>query len=337
MICVNPRVRRIGRTLVARSGAVIGLCAVLSACTSRIGSNEFAEVPENKPVVQAAPPVAATAKCTDAERKAIPDVASFTPNPDPQSVAAIKAKGRLIAGVSADTLLFGFRNPLTGRLEGLDVDLIREVAKRIFGVDDAQVDSKIEFRVIPYSARLPLLESGAIDIVAHTMTINCDRWKRINFSTQYYSAGQKLLVRNDSDATEVENLPKGTRVCVPEKSTSEETVDQNPVLKANKVSRSDITECLVAMQQGDADATLSDDAVLAGFKRQDPYLKIVGRAITQEPYGIGVSKKNVAFAQFINSVLQDLRTSGGLKALFEKHNLTTAEVPPGDTTRSIKN
>jgi polar amino acid transport system substrate-binding protein len=325
------------RSASARPGLIAALLVLaLSGCTSRISSGEFAEVPENKPKVET-PPVAApsAAKCTDAERKAIADVASFPPNPDAASVANIKAKGRLVAGVSADTLLFGFRNPLSGRLEGLDVDLIREVAKKIFGVDDAQVDAKIEFRVIPYSARLPLLESGAIDIVAHTMTINCDRWKRINFSTQYYSAGQRLLVRGDSNATELANLPKDTRVCVPEKSTSEETVDANAVLKANKVSRSDITECLVAMQQGDADATLSDDAVLAGFVQQDPYLKIVGPAITQEPYGIGVSKKNVGFAQFVNSVLEDLRTNGGLKALFEKHKLTTAEVPAADTSRPL--
>jgi polar amino acid transport system substrate-binding protein len=314
----------------------IAMCFALSACTSRISTNEFAEVPENKPIVKAPPATpASAAKCTDAERTAIADVASFPPNPDPASVASIKAKGRLVAGVSSDTLLFGFRDPVKGRLEGLDVDLIREVAKKIFGVTDDNVDSKIEFRVIPYSARLPLLESGAIDIVAHTMTINCDRWKRINFSTQYYSAGQKLLVRGDSTSTEVTNLPGTTRVCVPEKSTSEETIDANPALKARKVVRSDITECLVAMQQGDADATVSDDAVLAGFVRQDPYLKIVGKAITKEPYGMGVSKKNVGFAQFVNSVLEDLRTNGGLTLLFEKHNLGTAEVPPADISRPV--
>ena len=40
-------------------------------------------------------------------------------------MAQIQQRGRLIAGVSADTLLFGFRNPLTGHLEGFDIDLVR--------------------------------------------------------------------------------------------------------------------------------------------------------------------------------------------------------------------
>ena len=46
---------------------------------------------------------------------------------------AIRQRGHLVAGVSADTLLFGFRNPLSGQLEGFDVDMVRQVAQAIFG------------------------------------------------------------------------------------------------------------------------------------------------------------------------------------------------------------
>jgi len=44
----------------------------------------------------------------------------------------IRQRGRLIAGVSADTLLFGFRNPVSGKLEGFDIDMVREIARAIF-------------------------------------------------------------------------------------------------------------------------------------------------------------------------------------------------------------
>ena len=102
-------------------------------------------------------------------------VASFAPSgplppPDnlPASLDPITADGRLTVGVSADTLLFGARNPFTGVIEGFDIDILHEVARALFGDPDA-----IEFRIITYADRLPSLEAGTVEIVAHTMTINC--------------------------------------------------------------------------------------------------------------------------------------------------------------------
>ena len=46
------------------------------------------------------------------------------------------------------------------------------------------------------------------------MTINCDRWKQIAFSTEYYRSGQKILVRQGSKATTLADLA-GQRVCAP--------------------------------------------------------------------------------------------------------------------------
>ena len=45
----------------------------------------------------------------------------------------IKKRGRLIAGVSADTLLLGARNPVTGRIEGFDIEMLHGVSQAIFG------------------------------------------------------------------------------------------------------------------------------------------------------------------------------------------------------------
>ena len=58
--------------------------------------------------------------------------------------------GGSIAGVSADTLLFGFRNPLTGNLEGFDIDMVRQVAQAIFGDPN-----RVEYKVLTYAAAHP--------------------------------------------------------------------------------------------------------------------------------------------------------------------------------------
>ena len=59
------------------------------------------------------------------------------------------------------------------------------------------------------------------------------------------------------------------------------------------VAKPDITDCLVAMQQGEADATTGDDTVLAGFAAQDPSTEVVGPTFTAEPYGLGMNAADV--------------------------------------------
>jgi len=92
--------------------------------------------------------------------------------------------------VSADTLLMGSRNPLSGQIEGFDIDMLKDVSAAIFG--DAR---PLQFRVITSAQRLEVLENHEVDLVARTFTMNCERWETIAFSAEYLTAGQKVLVR----------------------------------------------------------------------------------------------------------------------------------------------
>ncbi len=270
-----------------------------------------------------------------------PDCRGFKPEASYPSDAAasgaaigrIKTRGKLVVGVSADTLLFGARNPFNGRLEGLDTDLLRQLATKIFGSNNN--DEHIQFRVITYAARLPLLESGEIDAVAHTMTINCARWNRIAFSSEYYTAGQQLLVKSDSTAKEIEELPKKSRVCVPAGGTSVENLATYSANEFVAVEVDDITECLVIMQQGGADAVLSDDTVVKGMARQDPYVKVIGKFLSSEPYGMGFNAKDTDLVQVANAMLDELRTNGGMDKLLTTNQLPTGATPIPNNSRPL--
>ena len=225
------------------------------------------------------------------------------------TMAKIQERGRLIAGVSADTLLLGARNPVSGQIEGFDIDMLRGVSQAIFGDPD-----KVELKVITAAQRLPSLEDGSVDIVARNMTITCARWKEIAFSSEYYRSGQKVLVRlgetTDSDAPikGIEDLA-GKKVCAPNGSTSMEKLRTFTDIQA--VGADTHTGCLVLFQQGAVDAITGDDTVLAGLAAQDPYADVVkAPAFTAEPYGLGVNQKNVDFVQFVNGVLDDMRADG---------------------------
>ena len=230
--------------------------------------------------------------------------------PAGSSMAEIQAHGALVVGVSADTMLFGARNPISGDIEGFDIDVLHEVAEAIFGDPNA-----IEYKVITYAQRIPSILDGSVDLVAHTMTINCTRWEQIAFSSVYFNAGQRVLVRSDSDVAGIDDLD-GLRVCAAEGSTNLDALDAYPGVE--QVPVVDLTDCLVLFQQGEVDAITADDTVLEGFAAQDPYAEVVGDAFTEEPYGVGVSLQRPDLVQFVNLVLQRMREDGTWAELYTK-------------------
>ncbi|MGH3519303.1 MAG: glutamate ABC transporter substrate-binding protein [Haloechinothrix sp.] len=250
---------------------------------------------------------------------------SFRPNglsiPPGSTMDEIRKRGHLIAGVDQNTFLFGFYNPANGDLEGFDIDIARQVALAIFGDP-----SKIRFKAISSKQRIPMLKQGEVDIVVRTMTVNCERWEDINFSSVYFVAGQRLLVSKDSPATSLADLD-GEKVCATKGSTSLRRIaeEQGP----DPVSVDNWSDCLVLLQQGQVAAISTDDTILAGMAEQDPTTHVVGERFSSEPYGIGIPKENEDMVRYVNAVLEDVR-DGTWKSLHRRwvEPVLGAENPP---------
>jgi len=213
----------------------------LAAC----GAGGYAQTPLSPTPTAAATTSAAptTAAPTPAASKCNPVPAGFNPlqtyDPLPSlpasgaltgRLAEIRARGYLIAGVSADTLLMGARNPLTGQIEGFDIDLVHEIAKAILG--DA---AKVQLVVITAGQRQSFLVNRTVDIVVRNMTMNCARWLDwpIAFSAEYYHSGQKVLVRKGSTATSLDDLAAAkAKVCAPTGTTSLAKLQEIPAGEA---------------------------------------------------------------------------------------------------------
>ncbi|ROS77038.1 glutamate ABC transporter substrate-binding protein [Cellulomonas sp. PhB143] len=260
----------------------------------------------------AAGKTAATSSCGDPTASYAPDgdLPSPADLPAGSTMAKIRERGALRVGVSADTLLMGSRNPLDGEIEGFDIDVLHAVSDAIFGDPD-----RLQFKVITSDQRIGVLESGEVDLVARAFTITCDRWEQIAFSSVYYRAGQKLLVPRGSGATTFDDLA-GKRVCAPEGTTTLASLDAHPGVVP--VPAATHTQCLVLFQQGKVDAITGDDTILAGFARQDPYTTVVGDALSDEPYGVGVNKDQVDLVRFVNAVLETMRDDGTWEKSYQR-------------------
>ena len=275
-----------------------------------------AVAPAQRPPARAAAPAATSCDPT----------ASLRPSGPPRVIpgsfmARIRARGYLIAGVDQSTYHFGYLNPRNGKIEGFDIDMVRAVAAAIFGNPD-----KVQFKAISDAQRIPDVRSGAVDIVAHTMTINCERLQQVDFSTVYFDTGQRVLVESNSPARSLADLG-GKRVCATKGSTSIANIMAAPSHPV-PVPVPFWTDCLVLLQQGDVAAISTDDSILDGLAAQDPWTKIVGPRFTTEPYGLAISKQHPDFVRFVNAVLQRLRANGQWAASYAHWVGTPVPAPP---------
>ncbi|HKB31045.1 MAG TPA: glutamate ABC transporter substrate-binding protein [Streptosporangiaceae bacterium] len=235
-------------------------------------------------------------------------------------MARIRARGYLIAGVDQNTYHFGYLNPFDGQIEGFDVDMVHQIAAAIFGDPN-----KVHFKAITDAQRIPVTTSGAVDIVAHTMTITCARLQQVDFSTVYYDAGQRVLVESGSRVAQIGDLG-GKKVCATTGSDSLANIAAAPGHPI-PVAAPYWTDCLVLLQEGGVSAISTDDSILVGLAAQDPYTRIVGPRFTDEPYGLAISAQHPDFVRFVNAVLAQIRGNGQWAASYA-HWIGTPVPPP---------
>ncbi|WAL95559.1 glutamate ABC transporter substrate-binding protein [Streptomyces sp. Je 1-369] len=258
----------------------------------------------------AAPARADAADCNDR---------SLSPSPkDGPTIEKIRNREvkKLIVGVDQNSYRWGYRDPNKkgGELEGFDIDLAREIAEEIFGDRDAVV-----FRAIPTNERIPAIQSGQVDMVVRTMTVNCERLKDVDFSTGYFETGQQVLAPKKSDITGYDPSLTGKKICSASGSIAEDELKKKNYSADITTTVPNQLDCLVRLQLGEVDAVVTDSALAAGQAAQDPTVELKGEEpFTTEHYGVAMKKGSDDLVRRVNKVLDDYREDGGWQKSYDK-------------------
>jgi polar amino acid transport system substrate-binding protein len=322
-----------GRDRMVRTGGLVFalVAALAGGCAATPGGSPAASADLTAPrplgVQDPAPPASApsdggTAGC-DRRASLRPRGAPPPPGrmPAGSTMARIVRDGRLIVGIDQDAYLFSFRDQVSGELVGFEIDIARRIASALFGKPDA-----VQFRAITTADRIPVLQRGEVDMVIRTMTMNCERWRQVAFSTEYLSSGQRLLVREGSGIKGLADLG-GRKVCASNGSSSIPNL-QRAQSRPVAVSAPLLVDCLVLLQQHQVDAISSIDTLLATLAVQDPNTRIVGDRITDDPAGIAMPRGADDLVRFVNAVLDGMRRDGSWAASYTHWFGTTAPSPP---------
>jgi len=226
------------------------------------------------------------------------------------TLAEVKKKGVLVAGVKDSLPPFGYVDEKTRTIVGYDIDFINAIAKKL-GV-------KVELKPVTSASRMPQLQEGHIDIIAATMTKNPERAKQIDFSHTYFFTGQKFITKKGTVHT-LKDL-EGKKIGTAKGSTSEQNV-KKAIPSATVLSFDDYPQALLALQQGKVFAVTTDEAILAGILAKAPnkaQFEIPNVQISDEPYGLGMRKGDTNFVTFVNKTILEMEKSGEAAKIFNK-------------------
>jgi len=223
----------------------------------------------------------------------------------------VKKRGKLVVGVKTDFPPFGYVDA-SGKNLGFDVDVAHLFAKALFN-DENQV----ELMAVTSGNRIPFLQSGKIDIIIATVTVTEERRQIVEFSDPYFLSGSLLLVPKASPVNSLDDLA-GKTVAVVQGAIQDKDVEQLQP-KANRLKFGKVSEAVLAVKGGRADAYAHDDILVLTLAKENPDLRAVGKPFIPRPYGIAVRKGDTEFIKWVNAELARMKKDGTYDRLWKKY------------------
>lgn len=224
-------------------------------------------------------------------------------------LSTVKQNGTLKIGVEGTFPPFGFKTP-SGDLDGYDIDVARELAKRL-GV-------KPVFITTEWSGIIAGLQAGKFDVIVNQVGVTPARLEQLDFSIPYtYSIAQLIQRKNDSRQFKSLDDLKGHKLGVSLGSNYNDMAKSVPGIDVKTYPGA--PEYLSDLAAGRIDAALNDRLMLAYLLKHSPLpLRTSGNVGTPEEMAIPFRKHNPEFADAVNAALKAMEKDGTLAKLSNK-------------------
>lgn len=222
----------------------------------------------------------------------------------------VKARGKIIVGVSDTTPPFSFKRPGESSTVGYDIDMVRAVAKRL-GV-------AVETVAVSSAERIPMLQQDKLDVVATSMTRTSARLRDVDFSFIYFVTPHAVIVRKSSNITSVYQLA-GRKAASASTSTAGDNLKE-VVPGVDIVYVRDYAVAFGLLRDGSVDAFPTDESVLHAIVQQDGHpddYVFLPDFTKSRNVGFALKKGEPRFKDAVNSALIDIESSGEAAKIFD--------------------
>lgn len=196
-----------------------------------------------------------------------------------------------------------------GEIVGVDIDIANEIAK--------ELGKKLVIKDIAFDSIVNEVKSGKADFAAAGISYSDERAKEVDFTVNYATSKQVVIVTEDSDISLPEQI-KDKRIAVQLGSIADTYVTEN--YKDATITRQ--KKYLAAIQDlktGKVDCVVMDELPAEEILKENSGLKILDKELTQDKYGMIVKKGNKELLDSINKVLNRLISEGKISEYVIKH------------------
>ncbi len=199
-----------------------------------------------------------------------------------------------------------------GNLQGLDVDLAREIAGRL--------DLQVHFVTTGYDALYDALAVGRADIILSALYPDPSRTAGYVFSQPYFDAGEVVLVTRESPITGLQDLAGHTVACV------FGTAGHMAVLEWQDTWREPPELMVVSsvitvphlVETGVVDAAIVDRVSALVALSEDGDLRILESSVTEEPYVVAARRQDATLIEAVDRVLEAMFDDGTITRLIQR-------------------
>ena len=195
-----------------------------------------------------------------------------------------------------------------GDFEGIDIETAQAIADKL-GLE-LQIDD------MDFDAALLSVQQGKADIVMAGVTVTDERKAVMDFSDSYATGIQSIIVPEGSDIASPDDLA-GKKIGT-QRGTTGYIYCSDDFGDENVVAYDDGLTAVQALNNGQVDAVVIDNAPAKEFIAANPGLKILDTSYAEEDYAIGMAK-NSPLEDAVNSVLEELKADGTLQAIVDKY------------------
>lgn len=194
---------------------------------------------------------------------------------------------------------------------GVDVDIAREIA--------ASMGKELEIKDVAFDSLINELNSGKADFAAAGMSISEERKKEVDFSIEYVSSKQVIVVRKDYNKIKSVNDLNGKTISVQLGSIADSYVSKN--YKNSKIIRQKkFLSAAEDVKAKKADCIVMDELPAKELVKNNSELTILSIELFTDKYAIAVKKGNTELLNKINEVLEKLIEEGKIEEFVINHS-----------------
>ena len=195
-----------------------------------------------------------------------------------------------------------------GEFEGIDIETAQASADKL-GLE-LQIDD------MDFDAALLSVQQGKADIVMAGVTVTDERKAVMDFSDSYATGIQSIIVPEGSDIASPDDLA-GKKIGT-QRGTTGYIYCSDDFGDENVVAYDDGLTAVQALNNGQVDAVVIDNAPAKEFVAANPGLVILDTSYAEEDYAIGVAKGS-SLKDAVNAALEELKADGTLQSIVDKY------------------